>query len=62
MRNRFSMLLILLGILTMTLALPNYISAQGIDLEAEHPEAAAVEGQTATSLGLGLGITPDYEG
>jgi outer membrane scaffolding protein for murein synthesis (MipA/OmpV family) len=46
----------------MTLALPNYISAQGIDLESEHPEAPAVEGQTATSAGLGFGIVPDYEG
>ena len=56
------MLFILLGILTVTLGLPNYISAQGIDLEAEHPQPAAVEGETATSLGLGFGIVPDYEG
>ena len=56
------MLIILLGILTVTLGLPNYISAQGIDLEAEHPQPAAVEGETATSLGLGFGIVPDYEG
>jgi outer membrane protein len=62
MRNSFSTLIILLGILTMTLGLPNYISAQGIDLEAEHPQAPAVEGQTVTSAGLGFGITPDYEG
>ena len=62
MKNRFFMLIILLGILTMTLGLPNYISAQGIDLEAEHPQPAAVEGETATSLGLGFGIVPDYEG
>lgn len=62
MRNRFFMFIIFLGILTMTLGLPNYISAQGIDLEAEHPEAAAVEGETVTSLGLGFGIVPDYEG
>jgi outer membrane protein len=62
MRNSFSILIILLGLLTMTLGLPNYISAQGIDLEAEHPVAAAVEGETATSAGLGFGIVPDYEG
>ena len=62
MKNRFFMLIILLGILTVTLGLPNYISAQGIDLEAEHPQPAAVEGETATSLGLGFGIVPDYEG
>jgi outer membrane protein len=62
MKNSFSMLIILLGILTMTLGLPNYSSAQGIDLEAEHPQPAAVEGETATSLGLGFGIVPDYEG
>ena len=62
MRNSFSILIILLGILTMTLGLPNYISAQGIDLESEHPEAAAAEGQTVTSAGLGIGIVPDYEG
>jgi outer membrane protein len=62
MRNLFFTLIIILGILTMTLSLPNYISAQGIDLESEHPEAPAVEGQTATSAGLGFGIVPDYEG
>ena len=62
MRNSFSTLIILVGILTMTLGLPNYILAQGIDLESEHPEAPAVEGQTATSAGLGFGIVPDYEG
>jgi len=62
MRNRFFMLIILIGLLTMTLGLPNYISAQGIDLESEHPQPAAVEAETATSLGLGFGIVPDYEG
>jgi outer membrane protein len=62
MKNHFFTLIILLGILTMTLGLPNYISAQGIDLESEHPQPAAVEGQTATSAGLGFGIVPDYEG
>ena len=62
MRKSFSILIILLGILTMTLGVPNYISAQGIDFESEHPEAPAVEGQTATSVGLGFGLVPDYEG
>ena len=62
MENRFFRLIIFLGILTMTLGLPNYISAQGIDLEAEHPQAPAAEGQTATSAGLGIGLVPDYEG
>ena len=62
MIRNFWVAIIFIGILAATPALTGQAWAQQLDLEVENPAEAHIAGQTSVSVGLGPGISPDYEG